>query len=86
MSFQLFFAILCLSALFVYNAGDKLGLYDETDDVVILNGTNFAGRLYGADRAWIVEFYNTWCGHCAKFAPKWKQLAKELKGRYVNWM
>ena len=81
MNFQPLLSVLCLSILFVFNTGDKLGLYDDSDDVIILNGTNFARRLYGSDRAWIVEFYNTWCGHCAKFAPKWKQLATELKGR-----
>ena len=64
----------------IVKAEEKLGLYDKTDDVAILNDANFAAKVYNADRAWVIEFYNTWCGHCVKFAPKWKQFAMELRG------
>ena len=86
MYLQIFIAVLSLSAIFVHSAEEKLGLYDGTDDVIILNDTNFPSNVIGSDRAWIVEFYNTWCGHCVKFAPKWKEFAKDLKGKSISYL
>lgn len=54
------------------------GLYDPTDDVVELNSTTFNSFIYNRTYASYVEFYNAYCGHCRKFAPKWKEFATEL--------
>ncbi|XP_014474182.1 PREDICTED: sulfhydryl oxidase 2-like [Dinoponera quadriceps] len=54
------------------------GLYNTSDDVVILNATNFRATVYGSTRGWLVEFYNSWCGFCYRFAPSWKALASDI--------
>ena len=82
MNFYLFIATVILASAFHVNAEEKLGLYEKTGDVVVLSDANFAAKVF-TDRAWVVEFYNTWCGHCVKFAPKWKQFAMELKGTFA---
>lgn len=56
------------------------GLYTTDDDVEILTAANFNGKLYGKPNAWIVEFYNSWCGFCQRFAPSWKALATDVRG------
>ncbi|XP_011880806.1 PREDICTED: sulfhydryl oxidase 2 [Vollenhovia emeryi] len=53
-------------------------LYNASDDVVILNATNFKSHVYGSARSWLVEFYNSWCGFCYRFAPTWKALASDV--------
>ncbi|KAL0099235.1 hypothetical protein PUN28_020068 [Cardiocondyla obscurior] len=54
------------------------GLYNASDDVVILNATNFKTTVYGSTRSWLVEFYNSWCGFCYRFAPTWKAFASDV--------
>lgn len=54
------------------------GLYNSSDDVVILNATNFKTNVYSSTRSWLVEFYNSWCGFCYRFAPTWKALASDI--------
>lgn len=54
------------------------GLYNASDDVVILNATNFKTNIYGSTKSWLVEFYNSWCGFCYRFAPTWKALASDI--------
>lgn len=54
------------------------GLYNASDDVVILNATNFKTNVYESTRSWLVEFYNSWCGFCYRFAPTWKALASDI--------
>lgn len=52
---------------------------------MILDHGNFSATVHGTDNAWVVEFYNTWCGHCVAFAPVWKQFGKEVKGEERDW-
>lgn len=56
------------------------GLYSTDDDVEILTASNFNKKLYGKPNAWIIEFYNSWCGFCQRFAPSWKALATDIRG------
>ncbi|KAJ1525244.1 hypothetical protein ONE63_010069 [Megalurothrips usitatus] len=56
------------------------GLYSTADKVVILNVTTFEKTVLGSDVAWLVEFYNTWCGHCQRYAPIWKEFAGMVAG------
>lgn len=73
----IFLFLLCFTLLFALNSGS---LYNSTDEVVILDHGNFSSTVHGTDTAWVVEFYNTWCGHCVQFAPIWKQFGKDVKG------
>ncbi|XP_076455158.1 sulfhydryl oxidase 1-like [Babylonia areolata] len=56
------------------------GLYSADDDVIVLNIENFRERVSGKSMVWVIEFYNSWCGHCVKYAPTWKNFASDLKG------
>ncbi|CAH2985306.1 unnamed protein product [Chilo suppressalis] len=57
---------------------DEQGLYSKSDHVVILTQRNFERRVYGQSHAAVVQFYNSYCGHCRAFAPKFKSLAAEI--------
>lgn len=60
---------------------DGEGLYSADDEVEILTKNNFKGKMYGQKNAWLIEFYNSWCGFCQRFAPSWKALASDIR----NW-
>ncbi|KAK0163625.1 hypothetical protein PV327_007290 [Microctonus hyperodae] len=55
------------------------GLYNANDHVVIFNISNLDNTIHGSKIAWVVEFYSSWCGHCQRFAPIWKSLARSIK-------
>ncbi|XP_055916785.1 sulfhydryl oxidase 1 [Eupeodes corollae] len=55
----------------------NLGLYNATDKVNILTDSNFKSSVIDKDHASLVEFYNSYCGHCKRFAPTYKELAEE---------
>ncbi|KAH8374103.1 hypothetical protein KR200_001597 [Drosophila serrata] len=56
----------------------SLGLYDDNDKVVRLNVDNFNATVLDQNRGALVEFYNTYCGHCRRFAPTYKVIAEHL--------
>ncbi|XP_060520575.1 sulfhydryl oxidase 1-like [Cylas formicarius] len=56
------------------------GLYSQIDDVEILTVENFKNAIFNSDKAWLVEFYNSWCGFCRRFAPSWKDFATNIRG------
>lgn len=60
-------------------SSDGQGLYSPKDDVEILTIDNFKSEVYNNERGILVEFYNSWCGHCQRFAPSWKALATDVK-------
>lgn len=57
---------------------EELGLYNSTDKVRILTDINFKDEVLNRNHSILVEFYNSYCGHCRKFAPAYKQLAENL--------
>jgi len=56
------------------------GLYHGFNEITELGGNNFKNIVYKdeSDKLWFVEFYNSWCGHCHRFAPTWKALAVDI--------
>jgi len=53
---------------------------EQADDPVgILVGSNFAQVTQDKSQDVLVDFYAPWCGHCRKFEPLYKTLAKRLK-------
>ena len=60
-----------INAITLFNENDEvLELFDESIDTIINSG-----------KIWIVEFYAHWCGHCQRFAPVWKKVAKKFSGK-----
>ena len=55
-------------------------LYNDSDDVISLKDDNFDRIVLATSNAWLIEFYNSWCGHCIRFAPVFKQLATDIIG------
>jgi len=58
---------------------DRPSLYDENDDVLILNDENYREKMYNQDQIIVVEFYAHWCGHCKRFSSTYKSLAESVK-------
>nr|CAD7404631.1 unnamed protein product [Timema poppensis] len=54
------------------------GLYNSDEKITVLNASNFKSSVYGTKNAWLVEFYNSWCGFCHRFAPIWRTLATDI--------
>lgn len=57
---------------------EEQGLYSRSDHVTILNDRNFERNLYEQDNAWVIQFYNSYCGHCRAFSPKFKAAAAQI--------
>lgn len=67
----------------VIRTGDNepaIGLYNASDKVVVLTANNFDQSVYNQSHATEVEFYNSFCGFCKRFAPIYKEYAKDLYG------
>ena len=60
---------------------NKLGLYNKDPNVVSLTASDIKTVTFNQNYAYVVEFYNSYCGFCRRFAPKWKALAEDI----VNW-
>lgn len=63
----------------VYHAiSSGKGLYSPTDKLTILVESNFKEHVIGKSNAWLVEFYNSWCGHCIQFSPIYREFAASV--------
>ncbi len=57
----------------------------EDGGIVSLTGSEgLKSAVLGSNRAWLVEFYSSWCGHCISFAPTFKKLGQEVQGTQVE--
>ncbi|KAK2161778.1 hypothetical protein LSH36_110g05093 [Paralvinella palmiformis] len=55
-------------------------LYSSNDPLVQMDINTFDRTLVRSPAAWVVEFYATWCGHCQRFAPVYKDFARSVTG------
>lgn len=53
------------------------GLYNDTDHVLSLTFYNLRPLVFGQNYATLLEFYNSFCGHCRRYATTYKKLANE---------
>lgn len=62
---------------------DAPDLYSPLDDVIRLNSSTFIPTVFQQNKnvTFMVQFYNTFCGHCQMFAPVYKELATRVR----NW-
>ncbi|CAO1396390.1 unnamed protein product [Diamesa hyperborea] len=58
----------------------QVGLYDSMDKVVVLNAADFKELIFEQNVASFVEFYNSFCGACQRFATIWKATADNVNG------
>jgi thioredoxin-like negative regulator of GroEL len=74
-----FFVIVSLFLLLINNVfcDDDNQKIKDTPLVIDLGSSNFTDITRNAD--WLVMFYAHWCGHCKRFAPTFKRLARHLK-------
>jgi thiol-disulfide isomerase/thioredoxin len=47
--------------------------------LTIIDSKSLNRTMFNQSHAIVFEFYNSWCGHCARFAPVWKQFAGEVR-------
>lgn len=79
--------ICVLFSWFHSGLGYKDGLYaTEENDVLPLNVDSFKKEVIENKDGifWVVEFYNSWCGHCIQFAPTYKLVAHSFQGMIDN--
>ncbi|XP_043948223.2 sulfhydryl oxidase 1-like [Drosophila biarmipes] len=58
---------------------EKETLYSKYDNVQMVTGTSFQGDLTDPALGKLVQFMNIFCGHCRRFAPTFKKMARGLQ-------
>lgn len=73
-----FIELTCPSVIRTDDNGPAVGLYNASDRVLVLTANNFDQIVYNQTHATEVEFYNSFCGFCKRFAPIYKEYSKDL--------
>lgn len=61
----------------VYSVEMKnVDLYNASEKVVILNGTNFEKTIFNDTKAWLVQFYVGQSSESQELSSEWKKLAE----------
>lgn len=60
--------------------GERIGLYEDTDLIEILDNTNFNNKVVLGNTSFVIEFYNAFCGHCIRFSVPWKEFGLQVYG------
>ncbi|VVC24952.1 Thioredoxin domain,ERV/ALR sulfhydryl oxidase domain,Thioredoxin, conserved site,Thioredoxin-like fold [Cinara cedri] len=65
---------------------ERIGLYEDTDLMEILDVNNFYDKVINGNTSFVVEFYNAFCGHCMRFATPYKEFGLQVYGwrKYVK--
>jgi len=78
--FILIVSIFCPATL-AFGFGGSAPLYSKNDPgIVLIDNTNFDRTILHSNTSWMVEFYSSWCGHCIRFAPIFKELGTQVEG------
>jgi thiol oxidase len=64
----------------------QVGLYNEAPFVTSLTADSIKPKVYGQNYATYLEFYNSYCGFCRRFAPTWISLSEDLSAWKSNVM
>lgn len=80
----LLFASTCITILVLVKSVESIGkhsvLYSNNDEISIITSANFSENVFGRKKQiQLVQFYNSWCGHCISFAPIFKRFAADVK-------
>jgi len=59
---------------------ELIGLYEDTDLLEILDSTNFNDKVLQGNTSYVIEFYNSFCGHCIRFSTPWKGFGIQVYG------
>lgn len=59
---------------------DKPILYTGKEPgLTLVDNKSLQSTIHNRSQLIMFEFYNSWCGHCVRFAPIWKQLASDVR-------
>jgi len=72
-AFLILFAVACSALLVAAEASNE-----NPSKVINLGESDFDTKVGSDDKAWFVEFYAPWCGHCKRLAPTWEELAQSV--------
>lgn len=55
-------------------------LYSFQDNIKILFSSNITASVteWNRDKIHLIQFYNSYCGHCQQFAPRFKEFARSI--------
>lgn len=62
---------------------DRIGLYEDSDLLEILDSTNFEDKVVKGNTSFVVEFYNSFCGHCIRFSSTWKEFGIQVYSKHI---
>lgn len=62
--------------MFSFHTKNFSGLYGPSDGVSIITAANYKKAIYQQPKASFLEFYNSYCGACQRFATTWKAIAQ----------
>lgn len=68
---------------FIMSISMGRGLYHNFPHISNLNATNFDGMVKKKEVSWLIEFYNSWCGHCLRYTPTYKRFSADVRGKML---
>lgn len=64
---------------FIHINFSRADFYSYDKNVIELNHTTFKDFIFNKTYASLVEFYNSFCGHCRRYIKTWRSLASDIK-------